>query len=360
MFKELLERDDVKYFINSLYNDDYFINRNNYDAYDNIGLFYDALYKYSILFNSSNYIDILIKELKSLFKKLSNLDDISLGINKVLSNIIVTKLGIKNKKDFINYVYDKYIDNGYFIHAYNSVYTSNIINNGFIIDVYNNLYNEFNDIKNRLSKYKLELIEKDFMDKSIVFTDNIRDAYKYSLRSPNYFFEYVCNEKYCKYKDAYLYKDYKKCLANIKKIIFSYSIDSSTSKLMIDTFDKEWKLLNNSNNNISSFIFVKRSFFDIKKIDKDKFVEKYINEDYDVILDRLINNNYSNVKCNKNIPINDISIITINNKFITFDENKVEEELEEDNDSNGMVSLLILIGVLLVCIGSIITMFLLI
>ena len=359
MFKELLEREDVKYFINSLYNDDYFINRNNYDPYENIGLFYDALYKYSILFDDDSYIDMLIKEIRSLFRKLNNLDDVIVGINKILSKLIVIKLGIKNKNDFIDYVYDKYITNGYFIHAYSNVYTSNIINNGFNIDEYNNLYNEFNNIKNKLVKYKVELIEKDFNDKSIFFTDNMRSAYNYSLRSPNYFYDYICNDKNIKYEDGYLVKDYKKCLANLKKIIFNYSIDTNTSKEMIDTFNREWNLLNNSNNNISSFIFVKRSFFDIKNIDKDKFIDKYISEDYDIILDRLINNNYTNVKCSKNIPSKDIIVINIVNQFIN---NKKEEEIEieEDNDENGMVSLLILVGVIFICIGSIITLFLLI
>lgn len=358
MFKELLERDDVKYFINSLYNDDYFNNRSNYNPYENIGLFYDVLYKYSVLFNDSSYVEMLVKEVRTLFKKLNSLDDISVGMNKILSKLIVLKLGIKNKNDFIDYIYDKYINNGYLIHAYNSVYTYNILNNGFNIDEYNNLYNEFNDIKNRLSKYKLELIEKDFYDKSVFFTDSMKSAYIFSLKSPNYFYDYICNDENIKYEDAYLVKDYKKCLANIKKIIFNYSIDTNTSKLMINTFNREWNLLNNSYNNISSFMFVKRDFFDIKSIDKNKFIEKYNNEDYDVILDRLINNNYSNVKCNKNIPSKDIVIITIKNEFINKEE--VEEDLDEENDENGMVSLLILVGVILLCIGSIITMFLLI
>ncbi len=356
MFKELLERDDVKYFINSLYNDDYFINRRNYNAYDNIGLFYDALYKYSVLFNNSMYVDILIKEIKSLFKKLTDLDDINVGINKVLSKILVLKLGIKNKNDFIDYVYDKYITNGYFIHSYSNIYRNNIINNGFNIDEYVNLYNDFINIKNSLVRYKVDLIEKDFNDKSIIFTDNMKSAFDYSLKSPGYFYEYICGDKNSKYKDSYIEKDYNKCLANIKKIIFNYSIDNNTGKLMIDTFNKEWELLNNSNNNISSFIFVKRNFFDTKKIDIDRFKEKYINEEYDVILDRLINNNYSNVKCNKNIPSKDIICVDIVNNFISLD--KIED-VELDSDENGMISLLILIGVIFICIGSIITMFLL-
>ena len=55
------------------------------------------------------YFDSYFGELKYLFKKLDKMDDINDGINKLLSKIVITKLGYNSKESFIKYIYDKYI-----------------------------------------------------------------------------------------------------------------------------------------------------------------------------------------------------------------------------------------------------------
>ena len=77
MFKELLKREDIINFITDLYNKDVYHNKVNADQYDLIGIFYDALFKYSIIVDNIMYFDSYFGELKYLFKKLDKLDDIN-------------------------------------------------------------------------------------------------------------------------------------------------------------------------------------------------------------------------------------------------------------------------------------------
>lgn len=354
MFKELLKREDIINFITDLYNKDVYRNKVNADQYDLIGIFYDALFKYSIIVDNIMYFDSYFGELKYLFKKLDKLDDINDGINKLLSKIVITKLGCNSKESFIKYIHDKYIVNGYMMHAYSDIYTDDINKNGFIINSYKNLYNDFNNLKNDLINENINIIDKDFNDNVIYLTDNMKTAYYYSVRSPYYFYDLICNDDLVKYKDAYLKKDYKKCLSNIKKVISSNYISGDLGEKIIDLFNKEWNLLNNDSVN-SSIMLVRRDKLKMDEFDLDKFIQKYNNENYDVIFDRLVNNNYTNYKYEYNIKSDDIEIISFSNNFVKSNNYKIKDDeysLYDDFVGNhGVVSILMLLGVLFLTIG---------
>ena len=353
MFNELLEKDNTKEFIDKLYSYEIYKNR-DYSNYDLIGVFYDALFKYSIIIENIEYFDKFLEELDLLFRRVEELFKIKDGVNKILSGVLINKLEIKDKEEFIRYVYDRYIDNGYFIHAYSPVYTENIKNNGFIINNYTNLYKDFSNLKNILNKYKDNYISKDFDLNEVVFTDSMELAYFYSLRSPMYFYELICGDEFILNKDVYIKKNYKECLNNINKVIKKLNVSSEDSNYIIDLFNREWKLLNNDNLNNSSLILVKRNIISDEKFDVEKFINDFKEEDYDIIFDRLVNNNYSNVICNKNIEVKDIMFLVIKNKKEIFN-----EEIEEISNDNGLVSIFIIVGAIVITFGVIVTLIML-
>ena len=362
MFRYLLNKDETISFINTLYNNKVYNDKKNSNKEDIIGLFYDALFKYSIIIESNDYYDEFLKNIKYLFKKINNINDIDTGVNKLLSRLILDKIKTKDKAIFMDYIFAKYIDGGYFIHAYNNRYKEHIDTNGFNIDEYENLYDKFIKVQTILTKYNCYAVDKDFSDKSVYFTDNMKLAYYYSCRSPFYFYNMICGEEFIKNKDCFYEKNYKECLSNIKKVCYKYNVGTNDEKYIIDVFNEEWNLLNNKEV-INSFILVKRSAVKHDRFSLEEFKKKYSNDDYYVIFDKLVNNNYTNLKCVDNISRDDIEFLDIK---IRNEEpkKKVKEEIYLDEfdftNSYGKVSLLLLIGSILITLGIIITILLII
>ena len=348
MFNELLERDNSKEFIDKLYSYEIYKNR-DYSNYDLIGIFYDAVFKYSVIIENIEYYDGFLIELDILFRRVEKLFSIKDGVNKILSKILVNKINVKDKEEFIRYVYYKYIENGYLIHAYSPVYTGNIKANGFKVNKYTNLYQDFVMIKNILNKYKDNYISKDFDLNEVVFTDSMEIAYFYSLRSPMYFYELICGDELVKNKECYLKKNYKECLDNINKVIKNLKITPEDSSKIIEVFNKEWKLLGNDNNHNSSFILVKRNKILDEDIKLDSLIDEFKSEDYDVIFDRLVNNNNRNVNSTKDLEVSDLEIISINNDLDKNDNIDI-------NNSDGVISTLIIVGAIIITLGVIVTL----
>ena len=362
MFRYLLNKEDTIAFINTLYKNKAYNEKKNSNKDEVIGLFYDALFKYSMIIDSNDYYDEFLRDIKILFRKIDNINDIDSGINKLLSRLVLDKIKTKNKDTFIEYIYNKYVDNGYFIHAYNNKYKEDIDNKGMIIDNYQNLYDKFINVQTILTKYNCYIIDKDFSDKSIYFTDSMKLAYYYSCRSPFYFYNLICGEDFIKDKDCYYENNYDTCLSNIKKLCYKYSINSSDEKYIIDVFNEEWNLLNKKDS-INSFLLVNRDKIKHDKLSIDDIKDKYNSEDYDVIFDRIVDNNYTNLKCIDDIKRDDISFIDINLKFEEEKKNNKEIQYFDEFDftnSYGSVSLLLLFGSILITLGIIISMILIV
>ena len=108
----------------------------NYKLFNNqskvLFMFYKALFDYKILINDKEYLDDYLEQIDKLLKKMNNLDDLGLGINKLIYKFTCRKLGIRNGKEeenreeILQYFYDKYIINGYFFHGFNSTYKESI------------------------------------------------------------------------------------------------------------------------------------------------------------------------------------------------------------------------------------------
>ena len=101
MFDALFMRDDVKKFIKQIKTSERYFSK-NIGSFTNrfihasnemaLYIFYDALIKYKIIIDDQFLIDEYLEQIDKLYRKLSDFDNIRLGINKLLCKILLTKL----------------------------------------------------------------------------------------------------------------------------------------------------------------------------------------------------------------------------------------------------------------------------
>ena len=142
---------------------------------------------------------------------------------------------------------------------------------------------------------------------------------------------------------------------NVKKLIYTYNIEGEDKNFLLDLFDREWKLLENDTHTVSNFMMIKRSFISDELFDIDGFIARYSKEEYEFILERLLNvdNNY---RFSGDIDSNNIKFISIRNKEEKAETKKVEFNEFDYTNSYGKVSFLLLIGSILITLGVIITL----
>ena len=187
MLDDILKRDDVLLFIDELKSSERYFKKNSSNFIKNqfyysdelaLYIFYDALLKYKIILGDIFLFDEYLDNLEKLFRKIDNFEGISLGINKVLCKMVAIHLNIKDintdsaKKDIINFIYDKYIIDGYLIHGLNINYMSDIKEQGFVPEVYNNYYQRYIDVINHASSKNAYF--------SIMFVTCLKDVF-YSI-----------------------------------------------------------------------------------------------------------------------------------------------------------------------------------
>ena len=252
MIKEYLRRADIKKLIDNISINDRYYQKTNEVSYVFLGIddknkalyiLYDALLKYKLIIDDVFSLDSFVEQLDLLFRKLSDFNDIILGINKLITRLCIKKLNIGNTDTFLNrkllldYIYNAYIINGYYIHGFSSVYKEyNIIN----------------------------VSEKDFNKKEIYFTDSLLYGCSSSMRGPMYLFNIISNSSIDKKIDsnALVRDDYKACIKNLKRIFFVYDFSDSDKKYVLDVVEKEWELLHRVDKKID-LLLVKRRLFNV-------------------------------------------------------------------------------------------------
>ena len=375
---EILRRDDVKRIIEEIKNNDKYFNKisidsDKYYAEDMaLYVFYEALLKYYLIFDSFNYLDEYIYDLDLLYRKIDSIEDIKFGITKLIIKFTMKCLDLEEEKreEIIKYVYSKYITNGYLIHGFSSIYGDNILENGFKPNEYYNYYEDFIKLNDIFKKYnKDNFIDKDFIEKKVFFSDDIIKSCIYSINSPMYFCNLLTNNDIIKDKQKDYYKDnYDNCMKNVNKIINDLGFSKDDSIFFKYLVNKEWELLHKNNKKIS-LLLVRRDLFDLESIN----LEDIINSDLDIneAIDRVLTIKYNNIPCDREIDINDLRVIN----FELFNREAFKEEIEEEkkeiekekeqviekkikedfNDTYGMVSPLLLLGSLLISLGVIIS-----
>ena len=387
MLDELLERDDVKSFIKVLKNNDRYFAK-EYKSFSDrkitvdseiaLYVFYEALYKYQIVFEDVYMFDEYMIQLDRLYKKIDNFDDIVAGINKLICKLISIKLDIKDltvpeeRNQVIEYVYDKYITNGYYLHGFNTSYTEEILENGFDPENYKNYYDKFVKVNDIFAKYNVKnIIDKDFSKKFVTFTDDFLMACYYSIYGPNFFSSFLKNNELGKRQkqDGYLIDDYDLTISRLKRFMDNNMFKDDDKKYILDLVKDEWDLLHREDKRVS-LLLVPRSELKEKTISLDD----YINSDeelYDVI-DRLLSSKKSRVSCDEIIPADKLSIITLDNYYEDTKSNddkeyqeelnkyRLEQENQEFMDTYGSVSVLLLAGAVLIILGVMMTIFMIV
>lgn len=389
MLDELINRDDVHEFISLLKNNDRYFSKNLKSFADRkmtIGnelalyIFYQAVYKYHVLFEDVYMFDEYIKQLDKLFKNVDNYDDLIVSINKLLGKMLVVKLDIKDidnidsRKELISYVYDKYIVNGYYIHGFNTSYTKIIEEKGFEPEEYENYYDRFAQANKIFSKYNvINIIDKDFSKKATAFTDDFLMGCYYSTYGPEFFYTFLNDEDYFgkrSREDGYLIDDYNLAIRNLKRFMNNNLFSDEDKKYILSLVKDEWDLLHREDKKIS-LLLVKRSVLSNSKNN----LNDYLNSDEDIydIIDRILSPKKGIVKCSDIISKEDINIITLDTYYDNKDKTSYEEEYqaeleryrkEEENkefmNTYGTASALLLAGSLLISLGVIITIFMIV
>ena len=318
-----------------------------------------------MIINDKYLFNDFVVQLNLVFRKITNFDDITNGINKLITKFTIIKLGYKEKEEehrdeIIKYVYDKYITDGYLFHSINDVYIKDIIENGFIPQKYNNLYDKFIKLQGML---KDDVISKDFTLKSISFTDSFEKAYFYASHSPLYFYGLLCDNDLIKKeedKKAYLFNDYEGCLKNINKIISRLELNDEKAKYLRNVFNEEWKLINKSNSG-PTIMAIKRNLILKEDINLDKIINDKNIKLVDAI-SMIIDSRHESINYEDKIDAKDILFIRLPSyKSFVIERKIVKEEVPkkevkiESNNNYGKASILMIVGSILITLGVIIT-----
>lgn len=370
---EILRRDDAQELISNIkYNEKYYIKTStDSDMYysDDIALyvFYEALLKYYIIFDDTNYLGEYIYDIDLLYRKIDTIEDIRFGISKIIVKFSSKYLHLEeeNRGLILSFIYSNYVVNGYLIHGFSSVYSDDILDNGFKLSDYYNFYDDFIKLNEIFKKYEKDnFIDKDFVNKEIFFTDDILKSCIYSINSPMYFSKLLTNNEIINDKEIDYYKDnYDECIKHFNKIINTIGFNEEEKTFALDLINKEWDLLHKKDKTIS-LLLVKRKLFDIEDVN----LEDIIDSDLDIneAVDRILTIRYKDIPFDKDIDAKDLRVINyeiVNREKLKEikEEEKEEKKLEEkqikndDEDSYGVVSPLMLVGSLLISLGVILS-----
>lgn len=387
MLEQLLERDDVQKLIYSLCTNQKYYKKDVSDAIDHqmfveteqvLFLFYDALFKYQLIIEDSYYFDDYIEQLDLLFKKLDRYHAIVEGIHRILGRICASKLGIKNidslesKERILNYIYRRYIENGYLIHGFSSCYNKEIQDLGFYPEEYRHFYDRFVQIQNILKMHGAEdLLDKDFSKKEVVFTDSFLKGCHYSAWSPGYFSNLLCGHEFIrneKERSSYYRGDYEQCFKNIQRLCDRFNFSEQEKKFMIDAFRDEWELLEKGKGKISVML-VPRSLFSLtSSVSISEMVKK--DSSLGEMIGKILTPKFNSVLWDGAIDSSSIEIITLPSysQFVEQPSVKLVENVEENfycdefelSNVYGKASVFLLLGAVLVTLGVIISIILLV
>jgi hypothetical protein len=383
VLEDILKREDVILFIDDLRSNERYFKKNDYNFSSNgfyhsnelaLYIFYDALVKYYIILDDIFLFDEYLENLERLFRKIDNFEGISLGVNKLICKMVAIHLNLKDwksdnaKKEIINYIYDQYIINGYLIHGLSVSYKKDIEEQGFIPEVYKNLYQRYIDMINIFDKYDVcHIINKDFKDNKVYFTDDIVMACYYSNYAPMFFYKFLTNEELFGKRaknDAFLTNNFDMAIAPLKKFMNNASFSDKDKKFVVDLVQDQWNLLHEHGNKICLMLVKRKRIYNDEKINSDEFIND--NGDIFDIIDRLLSSKRNNVYFNEPINNDEIEFVTFDSYYLEKKKHIFDEEAELEkyrkNESNnefldkyGFASVFMLLGSILICLGVIIT-----
>jgi hypothetical protein len=389
VLEELLARSDVTTFIEDVQKiEKYYTKRSekfstSFYVSKELALFifYDALLKFKIILNDIYLFDEYLAQIEKLYKKLTSFDDVEIGINKLICKMVSVKLSIHDmndpisRKTIISYIYNKYIVDGYFIHGFNSSYAKSIKEDGFIPEIYSNYYADFIEVNKIFAKYNvINIIEKDFSNIKVYFTDDFVSSCYYSIYSPMFFYKFLNNTEYFGKgirQDGFLKDDYNLSISHLKRFMSNNMFSDTDKKFILNVVSKQWALLHRGKRNISLMLVKRKRIYNKESIKLDDI----LNDTSDIyeVVDRLLNSKHKNINYNDFLNSEDFEIINLeynidnkNNNYIevsNLDDAYLYKEEEVGTDFlnvYGKASIFILLGSIFISLGVIITIFMIV
>ena len=379
LFSSIFENTEVVHFLSKIATNPRYYDKKkkdsiNYEKFSGleqpIFLAIDSLLKYQILIEDPVYLGDYMHHLDLLWYKIDNFHDISDGISRILVKFCARKLGFKNKieehrREILEYIYQRYIVDGYFFHAISDVYVPKIKQVGFEPQQYENYYSRFLNIQ---KKYPSFFADMDFTHDYVSFTDDFVMACYYAVYSPVYFSSFL-SSTISKSKqiilNGYARRDYISCFHTLHTFLKNRQISEDDSKEIEDLCKAQWKLLR-QNEACPTIMLVKRSFFSKNKLQGIEDILRDTKEDIGVLASHIMDCRFHSFNWNQYIPSSDIIFITIPYvKFVVepfLQEDKVDVVLlEKDADTNedGKVSFLLLFGSIFILLGVLLTVIML-
>lgn len=385
MFDEFLRRNDVLNFISQIKSSERYYKKEigHFEKYPfyisselSLYIFYDALFLYKVIIDDIYFFDEYLEQLEKIYKKIDQVDKMIEGIHKLIGKMVSIKLELKevnskeSREEILTYIYDQYISNGYFIHGFNTSYQDSILNNGFIPEEYDNYYEDYQKLNSIFAKYNISsIVEKNFSEKKVSFTDDFILGCYYSNYAPMFFSSFLENDEYFgkrNRKDGYMIDDYSLSIYGLKKYMTSNLFDMDDQKFILQLVKKQWDLLHQRDKKIS-LLLVKRNNIYHDEIS----IKEYIDDQDDIyeVVDRLLSSKFHHVFCTEAISSNDllfisldsyyekeekISVVTPEEEFYQYKEKEVNQEFL---NVYGKVSIFLLLGSLLITCGVLITIY---
>lgn len=373
MLEEYFQRDDVALFIKDLKNNPKYFKmdvvcdttyQKNIKDELALYLFYDTIFKFQMIVDDIYLFDEFLLQLEKLFRKIDDYDDIVLGIQKLLIRFTSTAMDLhdlenkEEKEKLITHFYQKYLVDGYFIHGFSTTYESFLKGRVLEAEKYPNFYSDMIRVQHIFQKYQTGLFEKDFSEESLSFTDDFIMACYYSVISPQYYYALLNPEG--KEEDGYLKHQYSNAISPLKRFMSNHSFSDSDRRSVLGVVKKEWDLLHEVPRRVSLILIPRRSVMDVSA---DKLKE-YLESDLSLeeVIDRILCPKYHDVCVEKSFSSNQVQILSLED----FYPNPVVEEKEDSFDlqdfripelmnSNGMISLLLIVGCFFITLGVVFT-----
>ncbi len=393
-YEKILKRADVREFLHEVLLDNRFHEMNDIDSLypkDEYAFIVavDALIKYAILFDTEDLVDEYISQLRRFMKKSFLYESFLDGVYRSLGRITAVILNIElehietpaSKRKILAYIYERYITNGYFFHSFPSAFCPHIMQNGMDPLQYSFDYQSFLEVQKIFFHHnQKDIIKKNFNDTSyITLTDSFLDAYHYALSSPSYLSSflslcsYMRDEK--KYdRSAYFRHDFKACSNNLEQLCRDLELSNQEATFLFTTFVQEWKRLDISNS-VPTILFIRRSLLGENYLsDYRSILDRCDEEELSYSIGRIFASKFAECKHYSPISSKDIQIVRFpsyseafyHRSDFAFEDSLVDDEVEEKvpervyvrnevANAYGGASILALLGVLLITLGTVIT-----
>lgn len=326
---------------------------------------FDAIMKYVIIINDEDLFPKYLEKIRMLLRKLNEHNEIKGGIVKLIIKMCGHKLGIEdfentnNKIKITNYIYEKYIKEGYLYHAFPSCFVEDVKEKGLDINTYYRYFDELKEINEIFAKYRIDdVITKSFEGPYLAFTDSFFMASFYANSSPLYLQEMCENidksEKVRIDEDAYVLKKYNSSLANIDYITKKSEMTTEEKNKIMNFFKKEWNDLKISES-YPSIALVKRKVLGKDSLYHYEGILSMAEEtDLFTMVYKVLDTGFNDMKVLSNISKEYIKIVSmepISNYY---------HEEDKPNDSSvlnntGSITVLILLGSFLVSLGVVVS-----